>query len=652
VLFGPHTTNLADPRRPGELSGDHATYYGRRADGGAGVIVTEVASVHGSDRPAERAPSAADAGPGWAAIARACAAHGTVVLAGLGHAGTQGSSAHHGRPLWGPSAVPDPVTRQVPVAMDEAAIAAVIDGFAAAAVRAVDAGLDGVEIQAGQYALLRQFLSPLTNHRTDRWGTERDLLLRGTVAAVRAAVGDGAVVGLRLAVDELAPWAGLRPEDVRVPAGPDYVVGVRGSGLAVGATRPDAHTPPGHGLPLAAALRRAAPAGTAVVLAGGVVDPAEADTALSDGTADLVEMTRALVADPDLVATVRAGRAPRPCVLTNERCRVRDGRNTVVSCSVSPVEEAYAVPTVRSGEGSGAIPRRSARPDVRVVGGGPAGLEGARVLAAAGYTVTLLEREDELGGALRGVARLPGRGRYAALVAWWRAELDRLGVQVRLGDAAWLGDAAQLGDAAGPGVDGGPGDDGRPTLRATGGLERDPPLPDAPTWSAAAVLAGTAPAPGPVVVLDPVGDATGVGLAELLAARGREVALVTADPVVGHELGPSGDLVPAQARLVAAGVARVVRAEPVRWSDGVLHLRDAATGAPSTLPCAAVVDAAHRRPGPVPEGAAPVGGLLVAGRTVLAGDLLAPRTVHNAVLDGRRAAAQVAALVAGVTVPV
>jgi hypothetical protein len=150
-----------------------------------------------------------------------------------------------------------------------------------------------------------------------------------------------------------------------------------------------------------------------------------------------------------------------------------------------------------------------------------------------------------------------------------------------------------------------------------------------------------------VVVLDPVGDATGVGLAELLAGRGREVALVTPDPVVGHVLGPSGDLVPAAARLVAAGVARVVRAVPVHWADGVLHLRDAATGEPSTLPCAAVVDAARRLPGAVPADAEPVSGLLVRGRTVLAGDVLAPRTVHDAVLEGRRAAARVAALAAG-----
>ncbi len=585
VVFGPHATNLADPRRPGELSGDHTRYYARRAGGGAGVIVTEVASVHDSDRPYERAPRAADAGPGWAAIARACQP-------------ARDPRARRSRPHRRPGelgAPPASAVGSLGRARRGDPPGAGRDGrrgdrrgrhgFAAAAAAARAAGLDGVEIQAGQYALLRQFLSPLTNHRTDRWGVERDLLLRETLTAVRAALGDDGVVGLRLTVDELAPWAGLTPGTVRVPEGVDYVAGVRGSGLAVGATRPDAHTPPGHGVPLAAALRGVVPAGTSVVLAGGVVEPADADAVLADGTADLVEMTRALVADPDLVARVRAGRAPRPCVLTNERCRVRDGRNTVVSCTVSPVEEAFPVPPLVPGDGSA----------VRVVGGGPAGLEGARVLATAGHRVTLLERDDALGGTLRAVARLPGRGRYAALVTWWRRELERLGVEVRLGEAARLGDGSRLDDH---GADGGAGS-GVPTLWATGGLERDPPLPEAPTFRAAAVLAGTDPPPGPVVVLDPVGDATGVGVAELLAARGRAVALVTPDPVVGHELGPSGDLVPAAARLVAAGVRRVVRTEAVRWDDGVLHLHDTATGEPSTTPCAAVVDAGQgaARPG-------------------------------------------------------
>jgi 2,4-dienoyl-CoA reductase (NADPH2) len=299
-------------------------------------------------------------------------------------------------------------------------------------------------------------------------------------------------------------------------------------------------------------------------------------------------------------------------VLTNQRCRVRDVRNPRISCTVAPTS---AVPTV---------PRDDGRA-VRVVGGGPTGLEGALTLARAGYRVTLHERDDDLGGLLRTVALLPGRGRFARLVGWWRAELARHDVDIRLGVTA---------DPA-PDV---------PTLWATGGVDRDPPVPGVVTVPAAAVPAGTALPAGPVVVWDPIGEATGVGVAELLAATGRDVAIVTPDGVVGHELG--GDLVPAQARLVAAGVRRVVRHELAGAADGALVVRHVDTGEATTLPAAALVDASPREPGPVPEDAHADGGLLVAGPRVLAGDVVAPRTVHEAVLDGRRAAARVASAAA------
>ncbi len=164
VLFGPHVTNLAFRR---SISARHVAYYARRAAGGAGVIVTEVASVHDSDWPYERAPLAVDCAGGWTAVARACRPHGALVLAGLGHAGGQGSSAYGQQALWAPSRVPDVASREVPMEMGQPEIDALVAGFAAAASLAVEAGCDGVEIDAGQHSLLRQFLSGLTNHRSD-----------------------------------------------------------------------------------------------------------------------------------------------------------------------------------------------------------------------------------------------------------------------------------------------------------------------------------------------------------------------------------------------------------------------------------------------------------------------------------------------------
>ncbi len=208
VLFGPHVTNLGDGRA---LSERHVAYYRRRAEGGVGVVVVEESAVHLSDWPYERSPLASSARVGWGAIADACHPFGTLVLAALGHSGGQGSSAYSQRELWAPSGVPEVNTREVPKVMEPADIDAVLAGFVDAAGAAVAAGCDGVEINVGQYSLLRQFLSGLTNQRDDEWGTDRAKLVRDVLAAVRAEIGD-AVLAVRLSCDELAPWAGLVPE--------------------------------------------------------------------------------------------------------------------------------------------------------------------------------------------------------------------------------------------------------------------------------------------------------------------------------------------------------------------------------------------------------------------------------------------------------
>ncbi|MCX6463767.1 MAG: mycofactocin system FadH/OYE family oxidoreductase 1 [Pseudonocardiales bacterium] len=603
VLFGPHETNLARRRA---IADRHVAYYARRAAGGAGVVVTETASVHDSDHPYERAPLAADCPDGWAAVARACRPHGTLVLAGLGHAGGQGSSAHGQRALWAPSRVPDVASREVPTAMEPPEIDALVAGFAAAARLAADAGLDGVEVDAGQHALLRQFLSGLTNHRTDEHADGLPLLRR-VLDAARSALGPDRVLGLRLCCDELAPWAGITPATAAgviaaVADRIDYVVPVRGSALSTGATRPDLHTPPGFNRGLCAG------GPVPVVLQGSVVDPAMAQAALDGGGYDLVEMTRAQIAEPDLVAHVRAGTPERirPCTLSNQRSTVRDPRNPVVSDEAEPGAGHETLDPPLAG-------RDPVSRDVLVVGGGPAGLEAARVLALRGHRVRLVERAPVLGGALRWAAAVHGRERMGLLVPWWERELARLGVDVVTGVEVAVGDL------------------GADTVLATGG--RDGPVgypADGPVIPAAAFLAGAPLPPGPVVVRDPVGDAVGVGIAEGLALAGRAVALVTPDPVAGTGLARTGDLAPANARLERAGVARERLSLLRAVRDGHAVLEHVWTGARRTVACAVVVDCGHRLPDDALARARP--------DLPRAGDCVAPRTVSEAVLEGRRAA--------------
>jgi mycofactocin system FadH/OYE family oxidoreductase 1 len=400
VMFGPHETNLGAGRA---FSERHVAYYARRARGGAGVIVTETASVSANDWPYERAPLASLAGPGWRSVAAACAPSGALVLAGLGHAGGQGSSAFSQEVMWAPSRVADVVSREPPADLDDDGIAEIVSAFGAAAAAAMDAGLAGVEIDAGAWSLLRQFHSGLTNLRDDRYGADRLLFTRSVLGAARRAVGSSGIVGLRLCCDELAPWAGVTPEHAAQAVAElaglvDVLTVVRGGPFSTGAYRPDAHTPAGFNTDLCRRMREAAGGRARLVLQGSVVDPAMAAAAVETGVSDLVEMTRALIADADLVARVRAGDAAsvRPCILCNQACRVRDNRNPIVSCVMDPssgheTEESSPPADLRA---------EADEAPVLVVGGGPAGLECARVLAAAGRRVRVVDDGAEPGGML------------------------------------------------------------------------------------------------------------------------------------------------------------------------------------------------------------------------------------------------------------
>jgi 2,4-dienoyl-CoA reductase (NADPH2) len=620
VVFGPHETNLGRGR---DISDRHVAYYERRAAGGAGVIVTETASVHPSDWPYERAPLATSCGRGWAAVADACHAHGALVLAGLGHAGGQGSSAYSQSVLWAPSPVGDAVSREMPAEMGEVEIAAVVAGFAQAARIAADSGLDGVEVDIGPLSLLRQFHSGLTNMRTDTFGTDRLHLTRQVLSAVRRSIGSASVLSVRLCCDELAPWAGVTPdqaaEHVAELAGTaDLLVVVRGGPFSASAYRPDAHTAPGFNLDLCGRMRQAAAGRVPVVLQGSVVDPVAAQAALDAGTADLVEMTRAQIADPRLVELVRAGRSERvrPCILCNQACHVRDNRNPIISCVGEPRSgHETDEPSI---EGTDAPAR-----DVLVVGGGPAGLECARVLAERGHRVELAERTPAVGGALRAAAVGPGRERLALLPAWLESECRRLSVTIAL-DAEVT--PADMDRAA---------VEGRDVILATGAQAASLDIPvdgSVAVVDAATLLSGGLDLvpPGPVVVHDPIGGPIGVGMAEWLAGSGREVSLVTPDQIAGTLLSLSGDLADANTRLARAGVHRELRARFREVVDGNALLEDVWTGEQRSIPCAVLVDCSHR----VPDESL----YLARPGTARAGDCVAPRSVLEAILEGRRRA--------------
>ncbi len=324
-MFGPHETNLAWGRN---FSDRHVAYYGERAAGGCGTIVTETASVHRTDWPYERCPDATDQEAivkGWRDVIAQCRPHGSLVIGSLGHAGGQGSSAYSQRELWAPSDEPDVNTRETPKTMELQDIAEVVAGFAAGAKAAREADLDGIEINAGQHSLIRQFFSGLTNRRSDDYGLEQGQLRLATeiLESTRAELGHDRILGLRLSCDELAPWAGITAERGAEIAATlaglvDYIVVVRGSIFTVPDTRPDAHSPPGFNLTLATDVARAvyeASPSVAVFAQGSLIDPSQAESGIEAAGFDGVEMTRAQIADPDLVAKLSADHPERirPC---------------------------------------------------------------------------------------------------------------------------------------------------------------------------------------------------------------------------------------------------------------------------------------------------------------------------------------------------
>ncbi|MEP6658380.1 MAG: mycofactocin system FadH/OYE family oxidoreductase 1 [Acidimicrobiales bacterium] len=595
VMFGPHVTNLGQERT---LSARHVAYYKRRAIGGCGVIVIEEASVDGSDWPYERAPLATDCRHGWEAVATAVHNEGALAVGAIGHSGGQGSSAFSQRELWAPSRVPEVASREVPKWMEPDDIAVVVEAFGRAARHATEAGLDGVEVNAGQHSLVRQFLSGLTNHRGDEWGTDRLRFARDVLSAVRSGLGGDRVLGLRLCCDELAPWAGITPEaavPIAVELAPlvDYLVVTRGSIYTVEKYRPDYHEPQGFNIDVCRSVRGAVADAVPVVLQGSIVEWEQAEAAVRDGVCDAVEMTRAQVADPDLVGKVRAneGERVRPCIRCNQMCQVRDARNPIVACVGEPSSghetddpDWYAPATT---------PR-----DVLVVGGGVAGLECARVASHRGHRVRVVEREAAVGG----VAARFGPG--APLVAWLEAECRREGVAIEPSGHASPAPSEVV-------------------VAATGSRPGTPTYSIAPEASVVDVV-GPVAASGVVALWDPIGGPIAVALAESLGAR---AVLITPDQIAGNELSRTGDLAPANVRLQQKGV-RVERRAILREArPGEVEIEDRFSGARRVIAVDQLVDCGFR----LPDESVPTADIRI-------GDCVAPRTIHEAILEGRRAA--------------
>ncbi|MGB0385009.1 MAG: FAD-dependent oxidoreductase [Ardenticatenaceae bacterium] len=644
IVFAAHQTNLGGHNH---FEAAHAAYYAARAAGGAGIIVLEGSLVHASDWPYEYAIFGYDPQvvAGYRLVAQAVreVQPETLLLAQLTHSGGQGSSHYSQRSLWAPSPVPEVSSREVPKVMEVEDIAAVVQGFARTARYAIRAGLDGVEINVGQNSLLRQFLSPLTNMRQDEYGGALENRMRFTrevIQAVRYAVGREAIVGVRLSGDEYAPWAGLKAEDAaeiaRLLAEDghiDFLSITSGSIFTREMTRAGLFAPPGYSAHLAASIK--ALVNIPVFAQGSIVEPTMAASLINEGQADAVEMTRALISDPNLANKVREGRVEdvRPCILCNQDCVITSIQNPRISCVHNPsagyeMQAEFSPLTTNSpsprGQPQGIAPTEELG-GVMVIGGGPAGLEAARVAADRGHRVTIYEKMDQLGGTFKVAAAAPGRERLRLAVEWQERQINKLGVTVKTGVTVTPElVAAQAPDAV---------------IVATGG--RPQPYPyitvddEAPLVSPRQVLSGNLPtSAGKAVILDEVGGHSGMGTAEWLADHGWQVEIVSKDMYISQRLAATNEIIPWKQRAPQKGIVFTPQFEVQHVAANAVVGVDVFSKEELRIePVDLVVSANFELPNQelyftLKEQGYPV---------YRAGDCVAPRRLSQAILEGYRA---------------
>lgn len=538
-----------------------AAFYAERALGGAALIVTggaAVSRVGAGGRNYLFINEAVEA-PKLHRVTEAVHAAGGRIALQLFHAGRYGSHEYFGLQPLAPSAVPSRFSKSEPQAMSAADIERTLADFAEGARRARDLGFDAIEIMGSEGYLLNQFLSPLTNQRDDEWGGDCERRARfplALVRGIRAAVGPAYPIIYRMSGADLMPGSTSAEETVAF-ARSLATVGVDAIELGMGWHESSTPTvqytvAPGAWLPYARRIREAVR--PLPVIASTRIHSLElAEHALASGDADFVALARPFLADPNLVAKGRAGRlgAINPCIACNQACIDRSLRDERVSCMVNP-RAGYETELREPREQTPL--RRAARRSFAVVGGGPAGLEAARVLGAFGHRVVLYEAESRLGGQFRLACRIPGKEDFAHTIAYFERELRALGVTTCLERRIEAGSAAELDEYDG-------------VIVASGVAPRGIDLPGAelPLVRAYpdAVLAA---AEEPIAIIGAGG--VGVDIAHLYSHHGGRVTLMCRSNVVGERIGRSTRWV----------LLRALRERGVQILTGVTYERIAPEG--------------------------------------------------------------------------
>lgn len=624
IVSTSHGANMAIDGTPGDAL---IAYHEAKAAGGCGTVMMFGSAAASAMTPVTETHVNLwkdEAIPGLRAAASAVKSHGALALSQVTSMGRR-TFNHTGVLGYGPSDTVGQISHQVPHVLSLDEIDRFVGDYASACLRLKECGFDGADLAFYDDQLPDQFWDPSVNRRTDRYGGSLENRMRFSlevIEAIRGVVGRDFIVGARVSGDDFNRDGLDASELVEIiqrldrTGWFDYFTVTGGTittFLSRGYNIPSAYLGFGNFVEMAGRIKEHV--ATPVIVTGRIVTPAQAEAVLESGAADMVGMTRALIADPNLPNKAKAGELAeiRVCMGSNEGCIDRLYFGLPIGCVQNPVvgrERAW-----------GSLVQTEQPKRVVVVGGGPAGLETARVAAERGHRVTLFEQSARLGGAIRIACLAPGWEAYDGVVNWLERQVRKLPVDLRIGEAATSEMLLDLGADV--------------IVIATGAVARKPYLKGVNlplTATVPEVLSGAKPIGRRVVILDETGYTPGPKAADALSLAGHDVEIVTRQYSLGEDIGTTVRAV-LHERLLKRSVIITTLTEPLEIrSDGVLA-RHVMTGVERLIEADSVVLAS--------SGVAQDGlfhELKAAGfdDARLIGDAFAPRHLRHAMVDGAR----------------